>query len=79
MSCPHNPGLRFRTFEPLPRGIEELWEAKTYLADLRIDKTKWLSYFNSFRGFSRRLTQKSEKSLFFYSGGGAPQARGRDN
>ena len=37
------------------------------------------SYFNLHPGFSLHFTQKSQKSLFFYSGGCAPQARRRDN
>ena len=37
------------------------------------------SYFNFRRVFSLHFTQKSEKLLFSYSGGGAPQARRHDN
>ena len=42
MRCPRNPGPMFGAFETLRMGIKELWEAKTYLADLPIGEPTWL-------------------------------------
>ena len=38
MSCPHDLGLMFGTFEALRMEIKELWERKTYPALLPIDE-----------------------------------------